>query len=458
MNRWHVLFLLAPLAGCSLTPRDSRPPLPVPPNWPDAEVSAKPLPEVIAYQDIFQDQRLQRIVAQALDNNRDLRAAAANIAAARARYRIERAGLMPQVDAAAGTSVRSDRPHENYGAEVAITSFEIDLFGRLRALSDAALEEYFATAAAARATRIALIGDIASAWLTYAADSSLLAIAERTAANAERSVKLTRARLEGGIAPRSDLRQAETIWAQARSDVAAGRTAVAQDVNLLQLLAGGPIDPLLLPGEIAEAGQSVADLPAGIASSVLLDRPDVMQAEHALAAANARIGAARAALFPRISLTGIAGYASKALGSLFTDGAFTATASPEVSQSIFAGGARAAGVKEARANRAAALARYEGAIQSAFREVADALARRRTIGDQLAADSDRVVASEDAWRLADARYRGGIDAYLLALDAQRSLYAAERTLVATRLEHAINRVTLFRVLGGDARQEDALLR
>jgi outer membrane protein, multidrug efflux system len=295
-----------------------------------------------------------------------------------------------------------------------------------------------------------LVGDIADAWLRYAADASLLKIAQDTASNAENSVRLTRARLEGGIAPRTDLRQAEQVLEGARADLAEQRTALAQDVNALQLLIGAPVDPTLLPDSLDEAAPTIAELPAGVDSSVLLRRPDVVQAEYQLRAANAEIGAARAALFPRISLTGLLGLASNALTGLFSGGGFNWSAGADASYSIFNAGAGRANVRLSEAQREAAIATYERAIQSAFREVADALARRGTITDQLRATQAQAEAAADTFRLAEARYRGGIDTFLSSLDAQRSLYSARRTLVNTRLVQASNLVTLYRTLGGDS--------
>ncbi len=328
-------------------------------------------------------------------------------------------------------------------------SFELDLFGRLRSLSHAQLERYFATEAAARSTRLTLVADIADAWLNYAADSSLLLIARQTAANAEKSVRLTRARLEGGIAPRTDLRQAEQVLTAAQADLARQRTAVAQDVNLLQLLVGAPIDATLLPGSIDDAAPTISELPAGLNSYVLLRRPDVVQAEYQLRAANAEIGAARAALFPRISLTGLLGFASSALTKLFTGGAFGWQASADASYTIFNAGAGRANVRLSEAQKAAALASYQKAIQTAFREVSDALARRGTIADELSARQRQQAAAADVYLLTEARYQNGIDSFLNSLDAQRSYYSAQQTLVLAKLTAAQNRVDLYRSLGGD---------
>ena len=468
IRRAALLLACVSLGACSMAPHYDRPALPVPPSWPvgDAYLAQQEaaLPSV-TYQDIFEDPRLQRLIEQALANNRDLRIAAANIARARAQYHIQRAEILPEIDASAGATFTGggdngagngagagnfSRPDESYSADIGVNAFEIDLFGRVRSLSDAALDTYFATEAAARATRLTLVGDIASTWLTYAADNSLLAIAGDTAANAQRSVELTRARLEGGIAPRTDLRQAELVLAQAQSDLAEQTTLLAQDVNALQLLVGAPIDPALLPESIQRAAPTVNELPAGLDSAILLRRPDVVQAEYQLRSASAQIGAARAALFPRISLTGLLGVASTALSSLFTGGAFNWSVSPSVSYPIFRAGAGRAGVAQSEAERDAALAGYEQAIQIAFREVSDALARRGTIADQVAAQERLVAAADDNYRLSDARYRGGIDTFLQSLTAQRSLYSAQRSLVATRLAEATNLVTLYRVLGGDS--------
>lgn len=468
----RVVLTLALLGtGCSMAPKYVQPAAPVPASWPVGDAylrqSEAGLP-ILSYRDVFADSHLQAIIEQALANNRDIRIAAANIAAARAQYRINRANILPEVSASAGYTYTDNgnsgaanggtgfsSSGSRYTADVGTTAFELDLFGRLRSLSDAALQRYFATEAAARATRLTLVGDIADAWLTYAADQSLLKIAQDTAASAERSVRLTRLRLEGGIAPRTDLRQAEQILATARADVATQTTALAQDVNALQLLVGAPVDPALLPGSIEEAAVTVRELPAGLDSGILLRRPDVVQAEYELRAANAEIGAARAALFPRISLTGLASLASTALSSLFTGGAFSWSAGADVSYSIFNAGGVRAGVAQSKAQRDAALATYEKAIQSAFRDVADGLARRGTIADQLAANRLQAEAAADTYRLTDARYRGGIDNFLSSLDAQRSLYSAQRGYVATQLVGASNLVSLYRALGGDMLVSDA---
>jgi multidrug efflux system outer membrane protein len=445
-------------AGCaSMQPAYVRPDSAVPASWPVGDAylrqSEAALPAV-TYRDIFRDPRLQKLIEQALVNNRDLMIAAANIAAAREQVRIQRAQQLPQVDAGAGATLAESGSgssvEDSYQAGLSIPSFEIDLFGRLRSLTDVQRNRYFATEAAARTTRLALVADIATAWLSYSADASLLGIAEDTVASAEKSVRLTRARLEGGIAPRTDLRQAEQILEAARADAADQKTALAQDVNLLQLLVGAPIDPRLLPASIDQAAPTVAELPAGLDSQILLRRPDVVEAEYELRAANAQIGAARAALFPRISLTGLLGFASTALTGLFSGDSLAWSASGDTTYTIFQAGAGRANVRLTEAQKAAAVATYQRTIQQAFREVADALARRGTIGEQLRARQAQREAAADSYMLTEARYRNGIESFLGSLDAQRSYYSAQRILVLSRLEASTNLVALYRSLGGDS--------
>ncbi len=453
----RVAALLALLAsGCmSLEPHYVRPEPAVPASWPVGDSylaqSEAALPAV-TYKDIFRDPRLQTLIEQALVNNRDLMAAAANIAVAREQYRIQRANQLPPVEAGSGTSVTGDKSGDvnaTYSAGLSLPSFELDLFGRVRSLSHAQLERYFATESAALATRLPLVASTADAWLVYGADSRLLGIANETARSAATTVKLTRARLEGGVAPRTDLTQAQQILTGAEADVARQTTAVAQDVNALQLLVGAPIDPALLPDSIDQAAPTVAELPAGLDSSILLRRPDVVEAEYQLRAANAQIGAARAALFPKISLTGLLGLASDALTRLFTGGTFGWSAAADASYTIFQGGAGRANVRLSEAQRNAAVADYQKAIQTAFREVADALARRGTMGRELTARTEQAAAAADSLRLSEARYRAGIENFLATLDAQRSSYSAQRTLVGTKLESAQNLVKLYQSLGGD---------
>jgi outer membrane protein, multidrug efflux system len=454
-GRATIAALLAlTLSACSMTPRYERPAAPIPQGWPigDSYLQQQEagLP-ALGWRDLFTDPRLATLVDQALANNRDLRVVSANVAAARARYRIQRGSQFPALDASAGASVADNSSGTSGNFSLALApSFELDLFGRIAALTEAQQQLYFATEAGARATKLTLIGDVTEAWLTYAADASLLAIANSTAANARRSVTLTRARLEGGIAPRTDLRQAEQILATAEADIARLTTALAQDINALELLTGAPIDRALLPASIAEATPTIGNAPAGLSSDILLRRPDVLAAEYRLRSANAEIGAARAALFPSITLTGLLGFATDALGNLFSGDSFNASAGANVGATIFSGGALRGGVQLSEAERDAALASYEGSIQAAFRDVADALARAGTYAEEERAVAALVDAADDTLRLTDARYRGGVDSFLARLDAERSLYQAQRTLIATQLGRAVNKVALYRAIGGDA--------
>lgn len=443
------------LAACSMAPKYVAPTPPVTASWPvgDAYLAQNEamLPSV-SYRDIFRDPRLQTLIEQALGNNRDIRIAAANVAAARAQIRVTRANQFPEVGVS-GSATRNeiDGPNDitNYQLQGGISSFELDFFGKFASATEAQRNTALSSEAAARTVRLSLVADVALAWARYAADADLLAIAEATARNAQSSVSLTTLRLKGGIAPRTDVRQAEQVLETAQGDIATQKAALAQDANAIRLLVGAEFDPGLLPSGIDEVNASLAVLPAGTNSQILLRRPDVVEAEYALRAANANIGVARAELFPSISLTGLAGLASNALSALFEGGAFAFTGAASASWSIFNAGGRMANVDVAQAQRDAALASYEKAIQSAFREVSDTLADQGTLSERQRAAASFTAASQDTARLTEATYREGIASSLDNLDAQRSLYAARQQEIAVRLAVATNRVTLYRVLGGD---------
>lgn len=457
MRRFAALLALLATSCATMEPKLGRPDPAIQPSWPAGSTAlarAEAALPAVTYKQIFTDRRLQTLIEQALVNNRDLMTAAANIAAAREQYRIQRAQQLPHVDAQAGATTADDLSTQ-YQVGVGVPNFEIDLFGRVRSLTHAQLQQYLATEAGARATRLTLVSDVADAWLNYAADSSLLLIAQKTIESAQQSVRLTRIRLNGGIAPRTDLDQAELILAQAESDLAQQRTLLAQDLNALQLLVGRPIAPALLPGSIDEAMPAIAEVPAGLDSYVLLRRPDVLQAEFQLRAANANIGAARAALFPRITLTGLLGVASSSLGGLFTAGAFGASGGANATYSIFQAGAARANVRLTEAQRNATLASYQRAVQTAFREVADALARRATMDAQLGAAQRQQAAGADSYVLTEARYRAGIDPFLNVLLAQRAYYTAQTALVQTKATAGHNKVALYQSLGGDALLQSA---
>ncbi len=460
-----VLMAATTLAGCTLAPRYDRPALPVGAAWPTPTPGATSAVSGadIAWRDVFLDPRLQSVIALALEQNRDLRVAVANIEQARAQYRIQRANLLPAINASGGGS-RSRTPAsvsqtgqaevtDQYSVSAGFSSYELDLFGRVRSLSDAALQSFFSTAETRRTVQISLISEVANAYLSLAADQDLLAITLDTLASREAGLDLNRKRFEAGAASELDLRQVQTLAEQARSDAAVARAQVEQDHNALRLLVGAEVPADLLPNGDLQRVAVLADIPAGLPSDVLVRRPDVLAAERTLQAQNANIGAARAAFFPRISLTGSTGAISPELGDLFGAGTRSWSFAPQVVLPIFAGGANIANLRGAEASRDAALASYEKAVQTAFREVADALAVQATISDRVAAQERLVEAASVTQRLTQARYDRGVDSYLALLDAQRTFYAARQTLLQAQLARTANRVELYRALGGGAPAE-----
>lgn len=433
----------------------------VPSHWPTGPAYAAQGVDsapTYTYRAVLADPRLVALIEAGLARNQDVALALANIAEARAQYRIQRAQLFPQFDASAGYSREGGAgtmvngatvKGDSYLAEGTVASYELDLFGRVRSLTAAQRANYLASTEAARAARLTLVGEIANAWLSYAADASLLTIAQNTAKSARNSVLLTTKRVAGGIAPLSDQRQAELTLHTAEADIAEQTTAVARDINALRLLTGGEVAPANLPGDIADASAHLSEVPAGLESTVLLRRPDVAQAELQLRAAKYQVSAARAALFPKITLTGVLGVASTALSTLFTGGAFAWGTGAAANWPILDGGANKSAFRLSQAQHDAAIATYRKAIESAFRDVADTLARRGTIEAQLAATAAARDAAADNYRLADRRYQGGVTSWLESLTAQQALYASEKVLVATRLARASNFVALYQSLGGD---------
>ena len=456
MKRAVALLMLMTTGCTTMEPKYTRPQASIPASWPigdpylaQAEVG---LP-ILTYEQVFQDSRLKTLIAEGLGSNRNLMTAAANIEAAREQYNIQRAQQLPTVNASALATVSGNGKGgvaAQYNAGISVPNFELDLFGRIRSLSHVQLARFLATEAGARETRLTLVADIANAWLQYAADSSLRTLAQQTATAAQKSVNLTRLRLEGGIAPRTDLEQAIQTLSTAQADLARQRTLVAQDLNALQLLVGTAITPTLLSGSIDDAFGKIAPVPAGLDSYVLLRRPDVVQAEYDLRAQNAQIGAARAALFPRITLTGLLGFASSALLRLFTGGAFGWSAGANATYTIFQGDAGHANVRLSQAERNAAIATYQRTIQTAFREVSDALARRGTINDEIGARERQQAATADTYMLTEDRYRAGIDPYLNVLTAEQSYYSAQQSMVSIKLTAAQNLVNIYQTIGGDA--------
>ena len=461
MNR-TAFFLLAVivtlLGGCSLAPTYTRPEAPVPAEWPGAPASAQQAAADVPWREFFVDERLRQVIDLALANNRDLRVAALNVQRTQALYRIQRAELLPTVDARGtfskervpGILSQSGQPAtvELYNVNLGVSSWEIDLFGRIRNLKDAALEQYLATEQARASAQITLVSAVANTWLTLAADRENLKLAQSTLETQQATYEMIRRRAEVGASSDLDLRQAQTRVDAARVDIARYTGQVALDENALTLLVGSPVPPGLLPVELGEV-VALKDFTPGLSSEVLQHRPDILAAESQLRAAHANIGAARAALFPRITLTTSIGTTSDQLSGLFTSGSGTWAFVPQIVVPIFDARSWVA-YDVTKVDREIALAQYEKAIQTGFREVADALAQRGTLGDQMEAQQSLVEASADGYRLSDARYTRGIDSYLRVLDAQRSLYGAQQGLIAIRLARLTNLVTLYKVLGGGA--------
>lgn len=453
------------LAGCSLAPIYQRPDAPVAQAWPhgpayktDAEpADAKPASD-IAWRDFITDDRLRELIALALANNRDLRVSILNIEKARAQYGVTRADQVPHLDATLGqsasrvpaglSSTGSAYVSREYSGGLAMSSYELDIFGRLKNLSEAARQQYLGTEEDRRTAQISLVAEVANAWLTLAADQERLQLARDTLKNQQTSHALARKRYEAGATSGLDVHEAETSVESARSDVAVYTAQVAADQNALTLLCGTEVPPALLPDGKINPVTKLTDLPADLPSPVLQNRPDVMSAERTLQAANANIGVARAAFFPNISLTASTGSASAALLDLFKGGTGSWSFAPQLSLPIFAGGANRANLQVAETERDIAVARYEKAIQTAFSEVANALADRGTLDERVAAQEALVTASEKSYRIYEARYRTGSDTYLNALVSQRSLYSAQQTMITARLAKASNQVTMYKVLGG----------
>lgn len=459
-NLTLTLLAATALTACTLAPPHERPTLPVAQSWPTPQPTQTASAADLGWREVFEDPRLAATIELALVENRDLRVALLNIEQARAQYGVQRAALLPGINGAV-SGTRSRTPAsvsqtgsavetEQYSANVGFASYELDLFGRVRSLNRAALENWLAVRENSRTAQISLISEVAGSWLTLAADEDLLALARDTLAARDESLKLTQSRVDAGAASTLDLRQAQTLTEQARADVAAYVAQVNQDRNALRLVVGAEVPADLLPAGGLVTAQIMPDLPAGVVSDVLTRRPDVLAAEHQLAAASANIGAARAAFFPRIALTGSTGSASGELGDLFKSGSGAWSFAPSISLPIFAGGANKAGLDSARAGQGIAVATYEKTVQTAFREVADALAVRDTVADRVSAQERLVAAAADSQRLARQRNEAGIDSNLTLLDAQRTLYGAQQGLITARLVRATNLVTLYKVLGGGA--------
>ena len=463
-----VAFLaVIAISGCTtMAPQYTRPESPVPSKWPtgaayfyveNADDESTSPASTLSWREFITDERMQKVIETALNNNRDLRVAALNLERAKALYGIGRVSLLPSVNATGSwykehvpadlSSSGSEMTTEQYSVNLGITSWEIDFFGRIRSLKDKALEEYLATDQALRSSQILLVSTVAQAYLALAADREALQLVLKTLEAQEAAYKLIRKRYDVGMISELDLRRAQSQVEIARGDVARYTQQVAQDENALNLLIGSPLQQGLMPADLRSI-KTTREVSAGLSSELLLRRPDVLAAEHQLKAANANIGAARAAFLPRIALTTSLGTASADLSGLFKSGQGTWTFVPQIVMPIFDARTWFA-YDVTKIEKEMSIAQYEKAIQKAFREVADALAVKGTINRQIAAQQSLVEAVSETYRLSNARYTKGIDSYLSVLDAQRSLYAAQQGLIMLHLSRFVNQVTLYNVLGGD---------
>ncbi|HEX3759237.1 MAG TPA: efflux transporter outer membrane subunit [Kofleriaceae bacterium] len=464
-----TVSLVVSLIGCTLAPRYERPALPVPDRFAGAGGTLAAADQ--GWRKMFGDPRLQALIALALANNRDLRVAALNIELAQAQYRVQRAGLLPSVDAnaswtrlgggalssglftgsgsssAAGAAAGATFPPSFYLVGVS-AAYELDLFGRVRSLTAQARESYLATVEAHRATHLSLVAQIATQYLAERSFAEQYEIAVRTEVTTRQTYELTRQLFELGQRSEVDLRATEAQWQHSLGEVQRLRRQWQQAGNALVVLVGQPLPANLPPPQRLSAQRMIVDLAAGLPSQVLLRRPDVLEAEHALRAANANIGAMRAALFPSISLTGLAGTVSTALDHLFQDGTGFGLISSMITVPLFHGGANLANLDAANAQKRIQIARYEHAIQIAFREVADALVARETYERELAAQAAQAAAQQVRFDLSLQRYRAGVASYLEVLSAQNDLYAAQQALIALRADRLTNLADLYRALGG----------
>lgn len=461
---------LLALSGCSLIPDYLQPESPVAQSWP-AGVSTPQGSDAkndvmainIGWREFFIDDSLRQIIELALANNRDLRIAALNVEKMQATYRIQRSELFPSVNAFGQQNAQRipvdlrTSPTEitrQYSVGLSINAFELDFFGRIRSLNEQALEQYLATEEARRSTQTVLVSQVASAWLNLLADQEHLNLARATLKNQTDAYELIKKTVDAGIGSELDLRQAQTSVESARFDEARYISLVAQDKNMIHMLVGTPIPEQLLKQEKLDEQAFMQSIPVGLSSSVLLQRPDILQAEHALKSANANIGAARAAFFPSISITASAGSGSNELDNLFSSGSRMWAFSPQIVLPIFNAGRLAANLDAAELQRDINIAQYEKAIQNAFREVADALADRNTLEDQIKAQAALAQATSRSFDLSSARFKHGINSYLTVLDSQRSMYAAQQSLITVRLAQQTNLLTLYKTLGGGWSPQD----
>jgi len=461
----------AVLAGCTMAPKYERPAAPISNSWPSGPAygtivttNREAIPTAdIGWRGFFNDPRLLRLIDLALENNRDLRTAVLNVELARAQYRIQRSGLLPTIDANAGgsrqripggiTGFNQPLYITSYSVNASVTAWELDLFGRIRSLKNQALNRYFATDEARRSAHITLIAEVAIQYMSERALDEALQVTRETLEAVQASYDLNRRSFENGVISELDLRTSEAQVETAKANLALLIQARAQAENALVLLVGEPLPPDLPEPRTLEAQQLMTDIPAGLPSELLQQRPDILAAEYQLKAANANIGAARAAFFPRILLTGAAGTASAGLEDLFASGQQAWNFGPQITVPIFDAGNRKANLDASKVARRIEVANYERTIQAAFREVADALTARKMLEEQIAARVNLVKAEQRRYDLANMRYRNGIESYLNVLSAQQDLYRAQATLIYARADRLSNLVTLYKALGGGLNPE-----
>jgi multidrug efflux system outer membrane protein len=447
------------LGGCSMIPTYERPaapvaaayPAPIAPELAPAATSNTTAAADIEWQRFFIDERMKRLIEISLQNNRDLRVAVLNIEQARAQYRIQRSNELPTVGVGASVSREpgvTGSLVNTYAVGFQVTNYELDFFGRVRSLSQAALDQYLATDESRKTAQISLISSVANTYIAILADEELLRVTRDTLKTREDSFRLTKLKFDNGAASEIDFRQAEQLLEGARATLAQTLRQRALDENVLVLLLGQPMPADLPAGQSLAAQQALADVPPGLPSDLLTRRPDVRAAELQLLSANANIGAARAAFFPHIALSANAGTASLALDGLFKSGSFAFTGTASLLQPIFDAGRNRANLDVAKVDKDIAIAQYEKAIQTAFREVSDSLAGRATLGEQLRAQAAQTNAAQITFNLADLRYKNGASSYLDVLDAQRALFAAQQATVQVQAANVQNMVTLYKVLGG----------
>lgn len=465
MNNYRLVptLLVAALmaTGCSFIPALDKPAMPVSEQYPIATAQTSTPAADLPWQNFYTDERLQKIIGLALENNRDLRVAVLNIEQARAQYDIQGSKLFPEVGLSASAtrapSQLTGQYANNYTVGLGLASWEIDFWGRIRSLKEQALAQYLATEEGRKAAQISLIAAVASSWIGLQADEELLEISRRTLQTREESIKLARMRFDAGAASELDFRQAQSLTETARATLAQQTRQRDLDINALNLLVGSqvPQDMLVsLKGRKLADLPALADVPAGLPSDLLLRRPDIRQAEQQMVAANASIGAARALFFPNITLTASAGFANREVSDLFQSGSKYFSIGPSLYLPIFTAGRNQANLEVAEVSKKMAAAQYEKSIQTAFREVSDSLVSRRSLADQLQAQQAQVEAVSAQFKLSDLRYRNGVASYLDLLDAQRTLFTAEQAVVQVRLAQLQNQVNLYKVLGGGWSPED----